>query len=251
MFFFRKPKLIVDAFIPETYQHTFEYSPVDYATKFYPDWWKNLPKVKTPYFGVEHNDVIVTENTNMKYCEGLTNEYKNSIIIPMWTDFFFKYNQDGSWLWKFADYQSKGESHPLTQRLGFKENFLHFKLVSPWAFKSDKDVYFQTNMPYYNYTKELNYENIPGTLEFYYQPTTNINLFIKNKPSEVFIEFNKPILHLKPLSERTLVLKKHMMSVKEYYSKFSPAPFTFKKRFLTFKKLKEKKEKKCPFGFGK
>ena len=56
---------------------------------------------------------------------------------------------------------------------------------------------------------------------------------------------------LKPLSERTLVLKKHMMSVKEYYSKFSPAPFTFKKRFLTFKKLKEKKEKKCPFGFGK
>jgi len=249
MFFFRKPKLILDAFTSEVYQHAFDYAPVDYAIKFYPDWWKKLPKLTKPVFS--DNKGNVTSNTNMKYCDGLTNEYKNSIIIPMWTDFMFKYNEDGSWLYNFADQVSRGEQHPVNQRIGFKENYLHFKIVSPWAFKSDKDVYFQTTMPYYNYDKELEYENIPGTAEFHYQHTTNINLFIKNKPSDFLIHFNTPMFHVKPLSERTLVLKKHIVSAKEFISKFLPQPFTYKKRFLTMKRIKEDREKKCPFGFGK
>lgn len=249
MFFFRKPKLILDAFTSEIYQHAFEYAPVDYAIKFYPDWWKKLPKVTKPVF--TDNTSNVTRNTNMKYCDGLTNEYRNSVIIPMWSDFLFKYNEDGSWVYNFADSTSFGEHHKLDQRIGFKENYFHFKIVSPWAFRSDKDVYFQCGMPYYNYDTELDYENIPGTVEFHHQHTTNMNLFIKNKPSEFLIEFNTPIFHVKPLSERTLVLNKHIVSTKEFISKFSPTPFTYKKRFLTMKRIKEDKEKKCPFGFGK
>ena len=101
MFFFRKPKLILDAFTSELYQHAFEYAPVDYAIKFYPDWWKKLPKLTKPILSDNTGDA--THNTNMKYCDGLTNEYRNSVIIPMWCDFLFKYNEDGSWVYNFAD----------------------------------------------------------------------------------------------------------------------------------------------------
>ena len=97
----------------------------------------------------------------------------------MWTDFMFKVDHDGSWVYNAADMRTWGEHHETSQRIGFKENYLHFKIVSPWAFKSDKNVYFQCGMPYYNYPKELEWENIPGTVEFHYQYTTNINLFIK------------------------------------------------------------------------
>ena len=60
MFFFRKPKLVVDAFTSELYQHAFDYAPVDYATKFYPDWWKKLPKMSKPIFANNKGDVINT-----------------------------------------------------------------------------------------------------------------------------------------------------------------------------------------------
>jgi len=249
MFFFRKPKLVVDAFTSELYQHAFDYAPVDYATKFYPDWWKKLPKMSKPIFANNKGDVI--NKTNMKYCEGLTNEYNNSIIIPMWTDFMFKVDHDGSWVYNAADMRTWGEHHEASQRIGFKENYLHFKIVSPWAFKSDKNVYFQCGTPYYNYPKELEWENIPGTVEFHYQYTTNINLFIKKIPSEFLIDFNTPIFHVKPLSERTLVLKKHIVSATEYASRFTKVPLTYKKRFLGMRRIDEDKAKKCPFGFGK
>ena len=249
MHFFRKPKLVVDAFTSEAYQHAFDYAPVDYATKFYPDWWKKLPKPPNPIFANNRGDVI--GKTNMKYCEGLTNEYKNSIIIPMWTDFMFKFDHDGSWVFNAADQRTFGEHHEVSQRVGFKENYLHFKIVSPWAFKSDKNVYFQCAAPYYNHTKELPWENIPGTVEFNYQYTTNINLFIKNKPSEFLIDFNTPLLHVRPLTERTLVLKKHIVSPAEYVARFTKIPLTYKKRFLGMKRIDEDREKKCPFGFGK
>jgi hypothetical protein len=248
MFFFRKPKLVVDAFTSETYQHAFDYAPVDYAIKFYPDWWKKLPTMNKPIFANNRGDIV--NKTNMKYCEGLTNEYRNSIIIPLWTDFMFKLDRDGSWVYNFSDGKTNGDCHEFSQRIGFKEKYLHFKIGSPWAFKSDKNVYFQTTMPYYNYDKELDYENIPGTVDFHHQHTTNINLFIK-KPSEFLINFNTPMFHIKPLSERTLVLRKHIVSIEEFKSKFIPTPFVYQKRLLMTKIIKENNKKKCPFGFGK
>jgi hypothetical protein len=250
MFFFRKPKLVVDAFTSENFHHAFDYAPVDYATKFYPEWWKKLPELTHPI--IDNNNVVVSK-TNMKYCEGLTSEYRNSIIIPLWSDFMFKCKSDGSWTYNFSDRKSFGEQHPIDQRIGFKENYLHFKIISPWSLKSDKNVYFQTTTPYYNYSKELEYENIPGTLEFYYQCRNNINLFVKNKPTEFSICHGSPLIHIKPLSERNLVLKKHLLTNTEYERKFKTTQFTYNKLYLNKKSIKKdnENEKKCPFGFGK
>lgn len=249
MFFFRRPNLIVDAFVSEKYRYAFDYAPIDYANKFFPDWWKKLPKSK-PIF-LDDNSGHITNVSNMKTCEGLINEYSNSLIIPMWADLMIERRPDESWVYNCADMQTSVVSHSLDQRAGFKEKYLNCKILSPWCLSSYKNIYFQTTGPYYNYPEELEYENIPGTTDYFYQHGTHINLFVKNKPSEFTISFRTPIAHIKPFSEKKLVLKRHLVTEKEWVNKHNLPQIKFNKKYLTSKSLKQETEKKCPFGFGK
>ena len=243
-FFFKKSKLYVDAFISEDYSGVYDSIPIDYSVKYFPDWWKSLKAKEFDY------DIMNTLK-NMKSCIGLIEFYKKGITIPMWSDFALRLNSDKTkWDWKYSDGISKMAYHATEQRLGFKEYYHHFKLESPWLIKSEKNISFMFTPHYYN-LQNLNMEFPPGITDFYYQHATNINFLLPLAEDKAFIPVGQPLINIVPLSEKKLVLKKHLVTKTEHDKLYQEnLSLSFTKKYLKRVKFKEKNESKCPFGFG-
>jgi hypothetical protein len=243
MFFFKKPKLTVDAFCSETYKQAYQYTPIDYAHRFYPQWWKDLPKP-------EYNYKDMNVGNNMKNCVGFIDQYRKGFIIPMWTDLAIKV-EDREFSYAFADKLGEVIIHPQTQRGNFYNNHINVKINSPWFLKSKKGVYFNFLPTFWNNTEPQEYTVLPGMVEYYYQSSTNINTLIEIKKNQFTIEMNTPMVHIIPLSESEVVLKRHLISDKEFNNmKLENSYPVFNKRYYGMKKEKDK-QSKCPFGFGK
>jgi hypothetical protein len=60
----------------------------------------------------------------------------------------------------------------------------------------------------------------------------------------------EPAAMIIPLTERTLKIKTHLVSPQEL-NNMNPKPITFNHHYQFVKKAMDKKEAKCPFGFGK
>jgi len=244
LFFFKKPKLHVDGFIHERYSAAYDTVPLDYSKKYYPQWWKNLERK-------EFNSNTFSLDTNAKSCTAIIDFHKNGITLPMWSDFVFKQETDGSYRWIYSDGFSSATEHPVNQRAGFKDNYMHLKFISPWRIRSEKNVYFMFVPHYYN-LNDVNYDIVPGTVEYFYQNSTNVNMLIERCSNEIFIPVGQPMVNLVPLSEREVVLKNHLLTDSEWtrFDKKS-ASISFCRKYYTYKTLyKEKEKKKCPFGFG-
>jgi len=245
IFFFKKPKLHIDAFISEDFKTTYELAPIDYARKFYPDWWRKLEKPDIDY-------KTLKKSTNAKLCASIIDTYKKGIIIPMWCDFVFKMNSNGSKTEMYANDSASMEGHTLVQRKGFRENLLQFKHVSPWVLKSEKNVFFNFNPDFMNLNRN-DFELIPGMLEFYNNHGTNINFFVERKEQEFSINFGDPLIHIVPLSERELVLTNHLITVDEHKKIMKNTKISFGPDYLMRRKYSKRQtdqESKCPFGFG-
>jgi hypothetical protein len=203
MFFFKKSKINVDAFISEDYITVYNTLPIKYSHAYYPQWWKSLPAKKIIW-----DDLIASPN--MKSCAGLLDYYKRGITIPMWSDLIVEIDNDNQFKWQFSDQQSTLVNHPYSQRVGFKDESIHLKLNSPWYIKSEKNVYFNFLPDYYNLNRN-DFEIAPGTVEYYYQNTTNINILTEMSEKTIFISAGQPMINIVPLSERNIVLKNHVI----------------------------------------
>ena len=238
-FFFKRPNVNVDAFIEERYVAVYENAPIDYSVNHYPNWWRNLKK-QGPLRGTENN---------AKSCVGILELYKRSLTLPMWSDMELNV-QSGAW--RFADGKSELSVHGPQQRQGFKKDYIHFKLNSPWLMKSDKNVYFSWIGDYYN-QGELPIEVPPAIVDYYYQSSTNFNFFLNKNVENIQIQFNTPLAIIVPMTDKEVVIKRHLISGREFnliHQKTSSV--TFSRKYYALKKIEEKREtKKCPFGFGK
>ena len=245
LFKFPKKKLVLHAFISELDKNIYTHFPVQNATKFYPDWWKDLPK---SHFSFGNMRTQVT----MKGCVGLYNLYRNSAIMPIWTDVAIK-SEKTDYYYYFGDKKTISECHSLDQRKGFKEDYFHMKILSPWLFCSEKGVNFMFMEPYWNYTEEKGFEIPPGIVDFYYNYQTNINILLMRERDN-YIKANTPILMIQPISERTLELKTEMLSVREYtllktknLNVFSDTGYPNLIKMMNETEIRNK----CPFGFGR
>ena len=245
MFLFKKKKLHVDAFISEKYIAAYQTAPIQYSTHFYPEWWKRL---KNQHFDTDEFEII----GSAKACAGIIEFYRNSLTIPLWSDFIFKIDKNLEFKWQYSDLCSTLAVHETRMRAGFKENYLHIKHHSPWLLKSEKNIKFDFKPDYYN-NNNSSFDVMPGVIDYYYQNTTNINFFVEKKPQVIFQEFGFPMANISARSEREILLKNHLIDEKEY-NKISnqSSPISFNKKF--FKRVKQieklEKQKKCPFGFG-
>jgi hypothetical protein len=184
-----------------------------------PLWWKRLlptversvmaelPKFKRP-------------GSTMRHCVGLTDMFKKSFCIPLWSDLVIRLEpamQDG-YAWRYADGNSKLSEHAAFQRGDFMppEHFQHIKLDSPWYLHCDEDINFLFFDPFWpSYEGEEVAIIPPGLLNFKYQPGTNVNMFIRKLPDEardVTLKFNAPLAFITPLTERKVVLRHHLVS---------------------------------------
>jgi hypothetical protein len=234
-----KPTITVDCYThrPEVYN----LSKIDYATNFFPNWWKKLPKLIEDKNG---HKIVST----IKMCEGFRQLYENGLMIPLWTDFIL--DERGI---TFADGKSAFQVHPSSQMEGFLgDNFKHFKILSPWIFSTKKYCKFIWLEPTWNFSDIDFLRVVPGVIDYKYQNTTNINFFFNLKNfRRIMFQKGSPLAHCIPLSEKRLIIKNHLVS-KEEYDKISSISFptTF---FGKYKKHKEEiiknEKRKCPFGF--
>ena len=241
MFFIKRKELVVDAFCSESFAHAYKETPIEYAYKFYPKWWKDLEYSKFNF------DKMIRIQT-MKNCTGLIDHYKHGLIIPLWCDLAIKINENGEYYYQyqFSDNVSKIKHHDYKQRIDFYKNYINLKIESPWKLKTKEKINFVAIEPFWNNDNIKDIVFTSGTLNFNDQNATHMQLLIEQKNQNIMIPFKQPMMHLIPMSEKKIVLKKHLISDKEYLDRF----LNYTDSTFLGKYQKRRVYKKCPFGFS-
>jgi hypothetical protein len=239
MFLFKKKKLILECFTKVKGIADIGIPP---ASKFIPDWWKDLPKT---IFGPNHVGMAVPRQT-MRSCAGFIDLYNRGNILPMWSDVLIEVNET-SYTWQFADHNAPGivEHGPhqySTENFKF-ENFKHAKLEAPWLVRCDKDVKFLAIEPVYNnLVNDYGIKYLPGVVDFKYQHGINVNFFIPSVIRRIKINYLDPLYHWICLDDAYNVEFKSILVDAVEYEKLERAS-NFRPHFTgSFLKAR-----KCPF----
>lgn len=247
MFFIKKKKIILDAFVSEGW--IYNNNPIQSSSKFIPKWFKN----SKPFYT---DDGYIPKET-LKQCPAISSLIMKGITLPLWTDYAFKYDHDNKEIkWGCGDTldgYAEAETHDAIQWESFadKTRYFHFKIISPWLFRTKEDIDFYWDRSYFNQKLEVPYSTVPGIINYQRQTGTHINMFIDmhklTKNEHGFYTFNieaaSPVAQLIPLSERNVEVKNHLVSKTEYRD----IQNNYKKVFFT---NNYKKIKKCPFHKG-
>jgi hypothetical protein len=252
LFWFKKKITVLDCFTSEF--AAYDKFKVDKAVRYLPEWYKKLDK-GNPYI-----DPTKPLRSTMKKCAGFLDYFKNSFALPAWDYIYFRISESdvGSSL-----NNQRVTSHSSDQYGTFLDpTFKHFKIVPPWLIHSNNKVKaIQTFSPWC-YSPNHNPEklmHLPGVVDFYYQNSTNVNLFIRkavtsNEPSIITFEPGVPLVFYTPLEDIRIKFKYHLISESEYKQRelfISHTPginrLKINREFID----KRDEEKKCPFGFGK
>jgi hypothetical protein len=246
MFFFKKKTIVVDTF---TYiGSAYELFRIELAKKSIPEWWKKLPTA------IETANAygLSVDRSTMKSCPGITELYKNGIVIPLWSDLILETNSNNEIRYQWAHDQSADIAfHAPVQHGNSFNNHIHFKIQSPWLIKETSGVNWTWLEPTWNILYEhSNIRVLPGVLNFKYQRDTNINIFVPKERQRFELEAGLPLAHLIPLSDKQIEIKHHLIS-KDEFTRMSNniGSFKFKNSYRTMLKIKEDQEPKCPFGF--
>lgn len=211
---FKKPKkIVVDCFCVLDY--VYDYTPIDYGSKFFPEWWKDTDPSC-------NDDKALT----IKNCIGVIDYYKKSIVIPSWFEMELQIYSVTDPEKRCYSYEASNkdtsdvESHHRAQFEKFAlSNGQNMKLTSPWYIKTQEDIHWTWTQPTWNLRNNLqNFVLLPAVVNYKYQHSTNINFLIINeeKHKVARIEPNTPLVMLHPMSEREIEIKKHLVSEKEF-----------------------------------
>ena len=178
----------------------------DLMKKFIPNWFK----------GLKH-----TPGVTMNNCPGFVDFLQSSIVIPLWSDYKITYEKS-----IILDVECPGASSsnniqeyiqqhtPNQWNFAYKDS-CHVKLMSPWLVKSDTDIDFMMHDPTWHKEKQMGmYTLVPGIVNFKYQPSTAINMFLTPSEKSKTIEFEAgaPMAYLTPLGNVNLKIKTELIS---------------------------------------
>lgn len=255
IFKFKQKPVVLNAY---TYRKELvDLFPIQRMQKHIPEWWRNIDgKAYHPQFGE-------TESNTMKHCAGFMDFYKYGYTIPLWTDAKFKLGMNGrSFDALFSDEGSQGIIHQPEQRGSYlpANKYQHVKLSSPWMIDCSEEVNFAFVGNTWNIDNPDDIIVPSGVLNFKYQKSLNINMFLSYGSKEKVIELSSgtPLFNLLPMTEREIVLNVKGVSKEEfadrmgvYQHHFAFNGNYFKLRNFLKKKEQEETKSKCPFGFGK
>lgn len=244
MFFFKRKKIVVDAF---TYNAgCYDFSKPQKASKFFPEWWKSMP---TSYQQVTDKATII-ERDSFRHCSGFIEWYKQGFVVPMWCDLMLETFEDGSFNAEFSWADSPTvTSHP-PQQYGYALNdLIHCKLVPPWMLKEKTGVKFACVEPTWNYLdRDITMNILPGVVDYQVNSSCNVNIFFPKADQKMFFKHGDPLYHIIPITENDIEIKHHLVSQEEYnnINHWSGYPLKFRKGYPYKKKLVEKNG--CPFS---
>ena len=228
-FFKRQKPIVLNCYTSD--KRVYDYASIAPAFKYTPKWFKELPKD--------------SQNKNMRQCFGLLDLFKRSIVIPMWCDLDIELHENGAFTWVFHDGQTNAEVHGYQQFSGWVDSSSHYhmKILSPWVFTCDDDVYFQWTQATWGLNDLFDFVSPPAVVEYKNQTSTHINLLMNAKRKKLELKFGTPLVMITPLTERKFVFKTHLVSEDEMKK--------IDKRMVGVKRgaySASIKAKKCPFG---
>jgi hypothetical protein len=230
LFKFPQKKIVLDCFTSiENYARI---APIDMASKYMPEWWKNLP---SSY----QSDNEISPRTTMRYCTGFVDLYRYSVAIPMWTETIIRVDaSQKSIAWQFSDQITSAVVHEPKQRGSYcpYPDYIHLKINSPWYLRTKEPMRWVWSCPPYDQEKPESYFNFPGIIDFYNQHETNLHFGIPlKKNGDIKLELRQVFGMLTPMSDRKVKVVRHVVSEEEI-KKFRFPPQVFVKRYIKLKK---------------
>lgn len=200
----------------------YDYGNVDLAKKLIPQWFKDLPSsIATEFFYPQNHTWKDHKMSTAKYCPAFQEIYTKGIIITSWCDMKFAIHPDGNVeMMSAIQINREGGSHHIYhQRAGWMKNMTHYKIHSPYWFKTPLYRRFLFSGAYQHNEKLIN-NNIyvvNGVIDYFTQYATEINLLFPIKDKTYFVEFNlgDPLVHLLPLDENPIKITKKLLSIEE------------------------------------
>ena len=249
MFFFKPTVLNVDCFTSRQYVH--DLYPIDYAHKFFPDWWKTLPKS----YDVPGSLAPIP---TMKTCAGFNSFFTHGFMIPLWSDLMVGLNGDGTFGWQYSDAVSGAMTHGHQQMDGYLDpkRHVHLKLHTPWLIRCKEDINWSWVPNTWAFQNPSQVVIPPAVISYKYNYNADINTFLnfENTDGKILIKNGTPMVNVIPQTERKLKIHLHKVSNEEFFNlRESLIPTSFLNKYGTQKKIidRQEKESKCPFGFGK
>jgi hypothetical protein len=213
MFWFKRNKIYLDCFTDKG--SVAQDTPIKKASHFVPAWWKNLESsrpVTNNATGMEY------QTTTMRGCAGFMELYKHGVMLPMWSDLQLEISEQ-NYRYQFAGEGHLISSHASAEHGNSYPDKVHLKFVAPWFVKEKTGVNFLLSACTWTTARLFpDITILPGIVNFKHQPAVNINMFanLKKDPYTMFVEIGTPLLHILPLSEKTVVPKIHVVSEQEF-----------------------------------
>ena len=240
IFKFKQNKIILDCFTQEDY--VINYAPIDYAIKHTPIWWKELlPTVL--------NDDGFSPMATVKKCIGISDYFKYSIVMPLWSDLSIRIAENKSYQWHFSDGTTNAIVHDIAnQATNFLNGYGHIKIISPWLFKTKENIKWIWTHPTYSFKDSSDITSLPAIIDYKYQTGTNINIMLNlSNLKNILIPHGEPLVYMIPMSEKKVEIVNHLVSEKEYKSIQSiNTSISFIDKYAKIKN-KTQKFSKCPF----
>lgn len=213
--FFVKPStVVVDCFTKRS--GIYNLFKIDIAAKFVPEWFKNMPST----FNKPDSFVGELKVSTIKRCYGLTENFKSSFILPLWSDVVISTTEDRLG-YVFSDGESVIEFHHNSQiNNALKNQYHQIKFISPWLMSTKKNIKFLATSPVWNlfdYDGLSNKMIAPhGILNFKYQTNTNVNVLFVKQQERYELNAGMPLAQFFPLTEKKVKLKWNLVDESEY-----------------------------------
>jgi len=247
-FFFKRKQRTVDCFTDDP--SAYEYHAITPAIEFYPEWWKKMPGQQP----VPDKNGLTVDTPTIKKCIGFMNLYQKGVVLPLWSSIVIE-TSSNNYRYSFAKQHFNkdlplADYHPEWQTGPAFDNFLHMKLGSPWFLMQNKycEYLFQP-MTWNTIDAWHQYTVLPGIMDFKYQNSTNVNLFLE-KNSRINIEAGTPMYQIIPVTDDDIIFKNHLVDSNEinkiYHNRYGSYSNSYKNK----KKFHESKSQ-CPFRLFK
>lgn len=238
IFKFPKKKLVLDCF---TFNELIlQTAPIAPAIRHTPEWWRKLPT------GASHPDGFSLAPT-MKNCVGMTDYYKYSVAIPLWSALKIEIKGQ-QYRWQFSDGTTNADIHDLKlQATGLLPNHGHMKIMSVWNFRTQEDINWVWSQPLYSFEEPIaDLKIMPGMFNFKKQNSTNINIMLPLDQEKIYtVDQGQVLVHLTPMADRKVEIRRHLISKQEFDSMFQQR-VTFVNAYRNIIKQKQKFSD-CPY----
>jgi hypothetical protein len=213
-FFHRTPEINLDCFTTD--QHAYNLTPIIYANKTKPQWFKEIPLPKK-HVEIDYENKQ-TKHRNLRSCHGFLEFYKKGVVLESWCDMAFKSEGNGS-ITYYVSGPKEPVSHDTEQYGNAFPKYVNVKLRSPWQFVCSEDVPFLFVGAEWA-LGDYGFKVLPGVVDLKFSGQGNFFIMIPRNTEEFFIRSGQPLIHIIPLTEKKLKHKNHLLTQAEYNKKF-------------------------------